>query len=112
MLDYLVGIVLILSPWIFDFDRGGPETIVPVALGLATLIYSLFTAYEMGPIKLISFRAHLTMDAASGLFLMASPWLLNFHDTIVWPHVAFGILEITVVILTRRQIRTDVRDHA
>lgn len=33
MLDYLIGILLIAAPWLFDFDRGGMETWIPVILG-------------------------------------------------------------------------------
>jgi len=113
VMDYLVGIVLLASPWLFGFAYGGPETAVPVTLGIVTLVYSLFTAYEMGAVKLLSFRAHLVLDALSGLFLIASPWLFNFNERVMWPHVIFGILEVGVVIMTQRQPQTVVRkQHA
>ena len=46
MLDYLMGVIRIASPWIFNFNRGGAETIVPVVLGIAVILYSLITDYE------------------------------------------------------------------
>lgn len=46
VLDYLMGILLIASPWLFNFNRGGDETWIPVILGSAIILYSLFTDYE------------------------------------------------------------------
>ena len=37
-MDYLMGILLIASPWLFGFDRGGAETWVPVILGIGAII--------------------------------------------------------------------------
>ncbi len=48
LLDYVVGMLLIAAPWVFNFDRGGAETWVPVALGVGALVYSLFTDHELG----------------------------------------------------------------
>jgi hypothetical protein len=37
-LDYTVALLLIVSPWVFGFYRGGAETIVPVAMGVFTML--------------------------------------------------------------------------
>src|SRR4051812_13538646 len=103
ILDYVVGIILILSPRLFGFSYGGAEQSVPVTLGWATVVYSLLTKYELGALKVIPFRVHLILDLLSGLFLAASPWLLGFADRVWGPHLAFGILEIGVVAMTRRE---------
>jgi hypothetical protein len=108
-LDYLVGVLLIAAPWIFDFYRGGAESWVPIALGGLTIIYSLFTDYEMGAIRSIPFRAHLTLDVLSGIFLAASPWLFNFADYVYLPHLIVGILEIVAVAMTSRH--TSIETH-
>ena len=75
LLDYLVGLLLIAAPWVFNFARGGAETWVPVALGAGALLYSLFTDYELGLVKRLPMGTHLTLDLLSGLLLAASPWL-------------------------------------
>ena len=102
ILDYLIGILLIASPWLFDFANGSAAQHIPVTLGIATLIMSFFTNYELGAVKSISLGAHLTMDTLSGLFLVVSPWLFNFSETVYLPHLVFGLLEIGVVFITRR----------
>ncbi|MBT1706231.1 SPW repeat domain-containing protein [Chryseosolibacter indicus] len=100
ILDYLMGVLLIAAPWIFNFARGGAETWVPVVLGAGMLLYSLLTNYEMGVSKAISMRAHLTMDVLSGILLAASPWIFGFNDFVYLPHLIFGILEIGAAMMT------------
>jgi hypothetical protein len=101
-LDYGVGALLIASPWLFGFAQGGAETWVPVVLGVSAILYSLITDYELGVTKGISMGTHLTLDLASGLLLAISPWLFGFADTVYVPHLVFGILEIGVALMTRR----------
>ena len=62
-LDYLVGLVLIASPWLFGFADGGPEQWIPIILGVAALTYSLMTNYELGAVRVIPMPVHLMLDA-------------------------------------------------
>src|SRR5690349_10822231 len=100
-MDYIMGVLLIATPWIFNFARNGAETWVPVVLGIATIIYSLLTDYELGVSHLISMRTHLLLDIVSGVFLAVSPWLFNFDEYIWQPHLILGILEVGAALLTK-----------
>ncbi|MBO9201697.1 MULTISPECIES: SPW repeat domain-containing protein [Niastella] len=100
-LDYIMGVLLIAAPWIFDFTRNGAETWVPVILGITTILYSLLTNYELGVARMISMRSHLTLDMVGGIFLAVSPWLFGFVNHVWQPHLLLGILEIGVVLMTR-----------
>jgi hypothetical protein len=100
VLDYLVGILLIASPWIFNFARDGAETWVPVTLGAAAIVYSLLTNYEMGAFKTFSMRTHLNLDMLSGAFLAISPWIFGFNEYVFLPHLILGIVEIGVPLMT------------
>ena len=101
--DYIVGALLIAAPWLFDFDRGGAETWVPVILGISAIIYSLMTDYELGATRGISMRTHLTLDLMSGVFLAASPWIFGFANYVYVPHLVLGIFEIAAALMTRTQ---------
>ena len=101
ILDYLMGVLLIAAPWVFDFARGGAETWVPVILGAGMILYSLLTNYEMGAMKTISMRSHLNLDMVSGAFLALSPWIFGFNDFVYLPHLIFGILEIGAALMTQ-----------
>jgi hypothetical protein len=106
MLDYFVSAILIASPWLLNFYRAGAESWVPVILGAAAILYSLLTNYELSISKSISMKMHLTLDALSGIFLAASPWIFAFSDYVYLPHLIFGILEIAVSATTEPTPRT------
>lgn len=101
VLDYLVGIILIVSPWIFNFANGGAEMWIPIILGAGALLYSLMTDYELGVFKTLSMKTHLNIDLASGILLAVSPWLFGFSDRVTTPHVILGILEIGASLMTK-----------
>lgn len=108
VLDYVVGAIIAGSPWLFGFARGGAETWIPVALGLGAFVYSFFTDYELGVVRALSMRAHLTLDILSGILLAASPWLFGFDDSVWLPHLVFGLIEIGTASMTQ----THVQRHA
>ena len=101
LLDYLVGLLLIAAPWLFNFDRGGAETWVPVALGAGALVYSVFTDYELGLVKRLPMPTHLTLDLLSGILLAASPWLFGFSEFVYVPHLVLGVLEVGAALMTK-----------
>ncbi|WP_420130248.1 SPW repeat domain-containing protein [Longimicrobium sp.] len=100
MLDYLLGALLIASPWLFGFATGGAERWVPVGLGAGVLLYSVFTDYELGLVKKLQMPAHLFLDALGGLALAASPWLLGFDERVWMPHVVIGAVEVVTAAIT------------
>jgi hypothetical protein len=103
VLDYAVGGLLAVSPWLLDYAEGEAETWLPVALGAGALGYSLLTDYELGASKRIPMKTHLKLDAASGALLAASPWLLGFSRRVWVPHVLFGLFEVAAALTTRPQ---------
>ena len=111
IMDYLMGVLLVAAPWLFDFNRGGAETWVPVVLGLGVIAYSAFTDYEYGLARRLSMSTHLGLDGVGGAFLAASPWLFNFDEHVWAPHLVLGLLEIGAALMTetRPQAR---RSHA
>lgn len=79
VLDYVVAIALIFAPLIFGFSSsGGAAVVIPIVLGIGLFVYSLFTQYELGLVKLIKMPVHLVFDVVASLFLIASPFLLGF----------------------------------
>ncbi|HEX2093595.1 MAG TPA: SPW repeat protein [Longimicrobiaceae bacterium] len=112
VLDYLVSALLIASPWLLGFHRGGAETWVPVVLGVGTVIYSLLTDYELGVARELQMTVHLWLDGISGILLAASPWVFGFDERVWIPHVAFGVFEMAAAVVTdtipsyeRRRVR-------
>ncbi len=98
-MDYLVGLLLIVSPWLFGFaDESTAATWIAVIAGVAVIAMSAITAYEGGFLaRIVPMRTHLIMDGVLGIFLVVSPWLFGFADegTNAWlPFVLIGLGEI------------------
>ena len=110
-LDYILGALLILAPWLFGFADGGAETWIPVILGAGAIVYSLMTDYELGASKMLSMRTHLNLDLVSGIFLAISPWLFGFADLVYLPHLLLGIFEIGAALMTKLHPGTERADH-
>jgi hypothetical protein len=108
VLDYVTALVLIAAPWLFGFDDNRKAMLVPVILGLGIILYSLLTDYELGIAHLIPMPMHLMLDVLGALVLIASPWIFGFSDDIWWPHVAIGLYELAVVVLSQSHRRDRV----
>ncbi len=79
-IDYLTGAGLLAAPSLLGISDEPAASRVLRAAGAAATVYSLLTDYEFGLVRVLPMRAHLAMDAASGVFLAASPWLFGFAD--------------------------------
>jgi hypothetical protein len=104
-MDYMVGVLLIASPWIFQFaDESSAAKWIAIIAGVAMIGMSAMTDYEGGFLThAIPMRMHLATDALLGIFLAASPWIFGFADQgpNAWvPFVAIGIAEIGTAAMT------------
>ncbi|MHC2991322.1 membrane protein, partial [Pontibacter sp. HJ8] len=96
------GLLMIASPWLFDFARGGAETWVLVVVGVLVLLQTIMTDFEVGIVKMIPMQTHLMMDFGIGVILALSPWLFGFADYVFTPHVIFGVFSILASLTTHR----------
>jgi hypothetical protein len=70
VLDYLTAGAFIIAP-----NLGGATKIgrrVMYGFAAATTLYSVFTRYELGVVKVIPMKAHLALDALSGTLLLGA----------------------------------------
>jgi len=103
-LDYLASGVNLAFPRLLELHDVPWAAIVPRIDGLAGLGYSLITDYEFGVLKALPMPAHLSFDAAKGLFMALSPWLFGFakNGTRYWlPHVLMGTADVLAAVATR-----------
>lgn len=108
-MDYIMGIFLIASPSLFSLNLNAIESTIFYVVGATALLYSLLTNYELGLIKIVPMKAHLMLDIFSGIFLAASPWLLDFANSVYKPHLVIGIIEIGIAILTSSKPRIEIK---
>src|SRR3954466_3106545 len=78
VLGLLSAGTLLALPRVFGWGERVTKTLTTAAIG--TLGYSLLTNYEFGMVRVLPMRAHLALDAASGLALCASPAMFPEED--------------------------------
>ncbi|WP_210247609.1 SPW repeat domain-containing protein [Salinarimonas soli] len=100
IIDYVWGALAFATPWALGF-AGGTEGFLLMFFGVAAFAYSFATDYEWGVIPVLSVPAHLAVDGAGGLFLMAAPWLFGFADRVHWSYLAFGGFSVVASLVTR-----------
>jgi hypothetical protein len=110
MIDYLFGLLLIASPWLFGFDDESTAKWIPMIIGAGVMVYSVLTDYELGAARVIPMSVHLLLDAAGGILLAASPWLFGFADEVWVPHLVLGLIELGTALMTQREPQRDERE--
>lgn len=102
ILDYIVGIFMITAPWVLDFSDNDAATWTIVIAGVLVLLQTIMTDFEVGLIRRIPMKSHLTMDFILGLALAVSPWLLNFDERVYMPHLIIGVFSMLASLTTHR----------
>ena len=105
-LDYIVGVVLIAGPWIFQYSDDKVATAISIVLGIGLIAYSLLTNYELGVWKVAPMAVHNVIDIVAGVLLAVSPWLFGFADdgTNFWlPFVVIGVAAMFLGLTTTQQ---------
>ena len=116
--DYIGGIGLLASPFVFGFYRvGGAAVIIPMILGIGLILYSLLTNYELGipGLKFIPMPLHLAFDLVASVFLAISPFLFGFINQAphAWlPDIIAGVAVILLVLVSQTRYEPKVRSLA
>lgn len=106
VLDYLTVGQLLMLPRMLGFSAEVTGFMRTMAFG--TLGYSLMTRYELGPLKLLPMKGHLTLDAMSGALFCAAPLFFPDEDsTVKATLVGLGLFEIMAALTTQTQTSTD-----
>lgn len=101
VLDYVGGILITASPWIFGFYKvGGAALFLPLVLGILQMTMVIFTKHEGGLIKVFPLQLHLILDMLVGFVLLVSPFLYGFYSFVFLPHVLLGLLSLSAALFT------------
>ncbi len=106
IIDYATGSALLAAPELFKLKDVPAAALAPRIAGGGATAYSLLTNYELGVRKVLPMKAHLALDAASGVLLAASPWLFGYAKAgrKYWlPHVVVGAGEVLAALTTKTQ---------
>ena len=102
LLEYAAGVLLIAAPFLLTFDSD-TATAVSIVAGVAVLIIAASTAMSTGLIKSIPVPAHVILDYALAILLIASPFLFGFDDdgTATAFFIVLGVVHLLLTIATR-----------
>ena len=102
IVEYLAALLFIAAPFIFSFDEDA-ATAVSVIVGVVILIVAASTSWRTGLIHSIPVQAHVILDYALALFLIAAPFLLGFSDdgTAAAFFITLGVIHLLLTIATR-----------
>src|SRR4051794_18694035 len=102
ILDYMTAGLLATLPRALGWDEKVTHLLDAAAAG--TVAYSLMTRYELGAVKALPMKAHLTMDAVQGGALIGAAAFLEDVDPDVRATLAaLGVFELGVTLLSQTQ---------
>lgn len=99
VLDYLVGLGLIVLP--FALGAQGPAHITLICLGLFAILYSFFTDYELGAVRILRVRFHLALDIIFGIIMLFIPTVFGLPPALGSPVYVIGLFAIILAAITK-----------
>jgi drug/metabolite transporter (DMT)-like permease len=91
IVDYAVGILLLVGPWLFGFTESFTAIGVTIVFG-AALIANAVCAADRRLSQRFPFSTHLLLEVAGGGLLIGTPWICGFSAYAWVPHVVIGIV--------------------
>lgn len=105
VLDYVIGALLVVSPWVFGFSEITTARNLFLVLGIGLVAYSLLTNYYYSALRVIPLGVHMTLDALVGILMILAPALFGYRPFITDGqyalHIVLGIGAVGLVALTR-----------
>ena len=102
LIEYVAGALFIAAPFLFTFDSG-TATAVSIVAGVLVLVVAASTDMSTGLIKSIPVQAHVVLDYALALLLIASPFVFGFSGdgTATAFFIVLGVAHLLITIATR-----------
>jgi hypothetical protein len=99
ILDFASAGTLVALPRMLGWSEGVTRLLTNAGVG--ALVYSLLTRYEFGVVKVLPMKAHLALDAMSGVTLVCSPLFFPDEDANVRATlIGLGVFEIIAALST------------
>lgn len=102
MLEPLMAILLIASPWIFGFSSTDDAKTICIVAGVAMLILGATTRWRYSLVNLVPLEWHFRSDLLLGLLLILSPFIFGFDGAGGATRflIIFGLAEIIAALAT------------
>jgi hypothetical protein len=103
LLEYGVGILTILAPFLFSFDDAAAD-VVAVLIGAGILILAVVSDAPTGIARTLPPASHVVIDYVLGLLLIVAPFVLGFagdDEAATAYFIALGVAYVLLAVLTR-----------
>lgn len=102
LLEYLAAAAFIAAPFLLDFASGS-ATAVSIVVGVLLLVIAAATEGSTSLIDSIAVTAHVALDYALAVFLIATPFIFGFSDETEPTafFIGFGVFHLLLTIGTR-----------
>ncbi len=80
LLEYGLGVLSVLAPFLFGFNDESAPTLVSVLLGAAILVMAVLTDAPTGVSRTLPLASHVVLDYVLVLVFIASPFIFGFSD--------------------------------
>ena len=103
LLEYGLGILTILSPFLFSFDDDAAQ-ILAVLIGAGILVLAVVSDAPTGLARTLPTASHVVIDYVLGLLMLVAPFIFGFagDDAAATAYfIAFGIGYVVLAVLTR-----------
>jgi hypothetical protein len=78
--DYTYVPTVLAAPNLVHFASNTTPARLSRGFAAASLANALFTRAEWGAVKVLPYRAHLAIDAGTGVAALAAPWMFGFSN--------------------------------
>ena len=105
LLDYAAAAGLIVLPFLLDLGAAAPlAQWLSVAGGIGLIAYSLATDYAFGVFRVLPFRAHLMLDIAAAVVVIAAPFVFGWKGLVLgyYLFMASGVLAVVALSTAER----------
>lgn len=99
----LLGLWLIVSPWVYSYPQGSQQMINAIVSGLVIAVLAAFDLYK-------TYFWAVVVNLLLGVWVAVSPWVLRLAEqsALMWNSVIVGI---AVAVLALWELRTDPELH-
>jgi uncharacterized membrane protein HdeD (DUF308 family) len=102
LVEYGVGALSILAPFLFSFDSDA-ATVISILLGAAIIVMGFVTEAPTGVSRSMPIASHVVLDYVASLFMIVSPFVFGFTDDAAATayFVVVGVAFLLMAIATR-----------
>jgi hypothetical protein len=102
-IEPLIGLVLILSPWIFGFSDANDAQGLCIVLGVIVIISGAMTDWRVSLVRVIPLKLHFMTDLLVAAVLIVAPFILGYSDNgaVTRFTIIAGVLEAIAALSTR-----------